>query len=394
MSAAFPLDAACVAGIGHSAYGTRGEFADLGAARLALDAIHDACGDAGLDVKDIDGFSGWCDDATLPAELALSLGTPNFRYSGLVWGGRGSGLPGAVTNACMAVANGMADYVVVVRSIIQAKRLGQSWAAGVGRGEAIPVSSSYTVPFGMALPAGLYAPKARRHMALYGTTTDHFGEITINARRNAANNPDARFRTEITMEDHHNSRLIADPIHLLDCCMESDGAAAVIITSPERAGDLRQPPIRIRAVSMTHEYKWGNGGWGTIDETFASTGHRRAAEQLYQRAGWGPDDVDVALFYDAFTPGVIMSLEDWQFCPIGEGGPFVADGNIRREGMLPLNTHGGNLAEVYLQGITHLLEAVRQLRGTSCNQISGAEVALYASGIGAAPGGGILLHRS
>jgi acetyl-CoA acetyltransferase len=175
--------------------------------------------------------------------------------------------------------------------------------------------------------------------------------------------------------------------------MESDGAAAVIITSPERARDLRQPPIGIRAVSMTHEYKWGNGGWGTIDETFASTGHRRAAEQLYQRAGWGPDDMDVALFYDAFTPGVIMSLEDWQFCPIGEGGPFVADGNIRREGKLPLNTHGGNLAEVYLQGITHLLEAVRQLRGTSCNQIAGAEVALYGSGIGAAPGGGIILHR-
>ena len=260
-------------------------------------------GTAGLDVKDIDGFSGWCDDATLPAELALSLGTPNFRYSGLVWGGRGSGLPGAVTNAYMAVANGMADYVVVVRSIIQAKRLGQSWAAGVTRGEPIPVSSSYTVPFGMALPAGLYAPKARRHMALYGTTIDHFAEVTINARRNAANNPDARFRTEITMEDHHNSRLIADPIRLLDCCMESDGAAAVIVTSPERARDLRHPPIRIRAVSMTHEYKWGNGGWGTIDETFASTGHRRAAEQLYQRAGLGPDDVDVALFYDAFTPG-------------------------------------------------------------------------------------------
>ncbi len=393
MRADFPLDAACIVGIGHSAYGTRGELAHLGAARLALDAIHAACHDAGLGVRDIDGFSGWCDDETLPADLAVSLGTPRFRYSGLVWGGRGSGLPGAMTNAYMAVATGMADYVVVVRSLIQSRRLGQSWGAGVGRGEPIPLSASYTVPFGLALPAGLYAPKARRHMALYGTTIDHFAEVSINARRNAANNPDARFRTEITVEDHHNSRLIADPIRLLDCCMESDGAAALIITSPDRAEDLQQPPVRIRAVSMSHECKWGNNGWGTIDETFASTGHRKAAQELYERAGAGPDDVDVALFYDAFTPGVIMSLEDWGFCPIGLGGPFVAEGNIRREGKTPINPHGGNLAEVYLQGITHVLEGVRQIRGTSPNQITGAEVALYASGIGAAPGGGVLFRR-
>ncbi|HUJ64670.1 MAG TPA: hypothetical protein VLX59_03965, partial [Acidimicrobiales bacterium] len=385
VSGEFRPNAACIAGIGHSAYGTRGELAHLGAARLALDAIHAACHDAGLDLKDVDGFSGWCDDPTLPADLAVGLGTSNLRYSGLVWGGRGSGLPGAVTNAYMAVATGMASYVVVVRSLIQARRLGQSWGAGVARGESIPLESSYTVPFGLALPAGLYAPKARRHMALYGTTIDHFAEISINARRNAAGNPDARFRTAITIEDHHNSRLIADPIRLLDCCMESDGAAAFIVTSPDRARDLRQPPVSIRAVSMTHEHKWGNNGWGTTGETFASTGHRRAAEELYRRAGTGPGEVDVALFYDAFTPGVIMSLEDWGFCPVGEGGPFVADGNIRREGKVPVNTHGGNLAEVYLQGITHVLEGVRQLRGISPNQIQGADVALYASGVGAAP---------
>jgi acetyl-CoA acetyltransferase len=389
----FPLDAACIVGIGHSAYGTRGELAHLGATRLALGAIHAACRDAGLDVKAIDGFSGWCDDETLPADLAVSLGSTNFRYSALVWGGRGSGLPGAVTNAYMAIATGMADYVVVVRSLIQTRRLGQSWGAGIGPGEPIPLASSYTVPFGLALPAGLYAPRARRHMALYGTTVDHFAEVTVNARRNAANNPDARFRTEVTVAEHHNSRLIADPLRLLDCCMESDGAAAVILTSPDRARDLQQTPVPIMGVSMTHEYKWGNSGWGAVEETFASTGHRRAAEELYRRTGTNPDDIDVALFYDAFTPGVIMSLEDWGFCRIGDGGPFVAEGNIRREGRIPVNTHGGNLAEVYLQGITHLLEAVRQLRGTAPNQIAGAETALYGSGIGAAPGGGILLHR-
>lgn len=391
----FQRDAACIVGIGHSAYGKRGEFGDLGLPKLALDAIHDACADAGLPVRDIDGFTGYCDDANTPSELAVSLGAKELRYTALVWGGRGSGLPGAVSSAYAAIATGLADYVVVVRSIIQVRRLGQSLAAGVGPGQAIPLEASYSAPFGLALPAAMYGLRARRHMSLYGTTTDHLAEVAVNARRNAVNNPDARFRTEITVEEHHASRIIADPLRLYDCCMESDGAAAVIITCPERARDLRQPPVSIRAVSMTGEYKWGaTASFNTVDEVYASTGHRRAARDLYKRAGLGPSDVDVALFYDAFTPSVLMSLEDWGFCDIGESGPFVASGSIRREGKLPVNPHGGNLAEVYLQGSTHLLEAVRQLRGTSCNQIDGAEVALYGSGVGASPGGGIMLRRA
>jgi acetyl-CoA acetyltransferase len=245
----------------------------------------------------------------------------------------------------------------------------------------------------MALPAAIYAIKARRHMALYGTTEDHFAEVAINARRNAVNNPDARFRQEINVEEHHASRIIADPLRLLDCCMESDGAAALIVTTPERARDLRQAAVTIRAVSMTGEYKWGVASFNTVDEDYVSTGHRRAARDLYNRAGLGPEDVDVALFYDGFTPSVIMSLEDWGFCKVGDGGPFAGDGHIRREGSIPVNTHGGNLAEVYLQGITHLLEGVRQLRGTSRNQITDAAVVLYGSGVGAAPGGGVLLTR-
>jgi acetyl-CoA acetyltransferase len=389
----FPRDAACIVGIGHSAYGKRGAFGDVGLPRLALDAIHDACADAGLEARDIDGFTGYCDDVTAPSDLAVSLGTSELRYTALVWGGRGSGLPGAVASAYVAVAAGMADYVVVVRSLIQTSRLGQSMAAGVGPGDAIPLSASYTAPFGMALPPAIYAMKARRHMSLYGTTTEHFAEVAINARRNAVNNPHARFRTEITVEEHHASRLIADPLRLYDCCMESDGAAAVIVTSPDRARDLRQPPVSIRAVSMTGEYKWASVSFNTVDEVYASTGHRRAARDLYARAGLGPSDVDVALFYDAFTPSVLMSLEDWGFCPIGESGPFVAEGSIRREGSIPVNPHGGHLAEVYLHGSTHLLEGARQLRGTSCNQIAGADVALYGSGVGASPGGGILLRR-
>src|SRR5699024_1573023 len=146
---------------------------------------------------------GYCDDASVPGELAVSLGTRDLRYCGLVWGGRGSGLPAAVANAYMAVAMGMANFVAVTRSLIQTDRLGQSVAAGVRPGDPIPLSASYTVPFGMALPPAIYATRARRHMSLYGTTTDHLAEVSINARRNAVNNPDARFRTEITVEEHH-----------------------------------------------------------------------------------------------------------------------------------------------------------------------------------------------
>ncbi|WP_347177135.1 hypothetical protein [Parafrankia sp. EAN1pec] len=145
-------------------------------------------------------------------------------------------------------------------------------------------------------------------------------------------------------------------------------------------------------VAATGEYKWATASFNTIDEDFVSTGHRRAARDLYARAGVGPADIDVAIIYDGFTPSVIMSLEDWGFCPVGEGDPFVGDGGIFREGGLPVNTHGGNLAEVYRQGITHVLEGVRQLRGTAVNQLPDAEVALYASGVGASPGGGILLR--
>lgn len=389
----FRVDQACVVGVGRSAYGKRGELAPLGKTRLAVDAIKDACADAGLEPSDIDGFAGWCDDPAWPSELALPLGTRDLRYCGMVWGGRGSGLPGAVLNAYLAVAAGAANYVAVVRSVVQTMRLGQSVAAGVGPGQPLPVAASYSAPFGSTLPALLYALRARRHMELYGTTIDHFAEITINARRNAVNNPDARFRTEITVADHHESRIIADPVRLLDCCMESEGAGAVIVTTPERARDLRQKPVSICAAATNHEPEW-DLGWSLDDRRLASTGHRPAARELYERAGLQADDVDVALIYDGFTPSVIMSLEDWGFCGIGEGGPFVADGNVRLDGNLPLNPHGGNLAEVYLQGVTHLMEGVRQLRGTSCNQLPSAEVALYASGIGAAPGGGVLLRRT
>ena len=387
-------DKACIVGIGRSEYGKRGALESEGTLRLALHAIHDACRDAGIDPKQLDGFSSYSDDAAHPSTLQMALGTPRVRYAAMVWGGGGAGMGGAFVNAAMAVASGVAEYVVVVRSISQGtQRFGRSLAGLQGQ---LPAPFGYALPFGLMSPAQMFALPARRHMAVYGTTPDHFAEVSVNARRNAATNPDALFRTEITVEDHHNSRMIADPLRLLDICMESDGAGAMILTTPERARDLRQPPVYVRSASMAGSYRWGEGmlsGHNMPEADYPTAGQRATAEEAYRLAGIGPDDVDVAEIYDHFTPLVLMGLEDFGFCKPGESGPFVADGSIRREGSLPVNTHGGNLAEVYLHGVTHVLEAVRQLRGTSVNQIPGAEVALVVAGAGPTPSGSMILRK-
>jgi acetyl-CoA acetyltransferase len=387
-------DRACVVGIGRSAYGRRGELEEQGTLKLALQAIVAACDDAGIDPKDIDGFSSYSDDAATPSTLAMALGTPRVRYAGMVWGGGGAGMGGAFTNAAMAVATGVAEVVLVIRSISQgAVRFGQSLSGQRGN---LPVPFGYALPFGLMSPAQMFALPSRRHMSVYGTTIDHFAEVAVNAHRNAATNPDALFRHEITVDDHHFSRMISDPLRLLDCCMESDGAAAVILTRPERARDLRQPPVYVMGASMAAGFRWGEGilsGHNMPADDYATAGQRATAEEVYRIAGAGPDDVDVAMIYDHFTPLVLMALEDFGFCKPGESGPFVAEGRIRREGALPVNTHGGNLAEVYLHGMTHVLEAVRQLRGTSANQVAGAEVALVVAGAGPTPTGSMLFRR-
>jgi len=386
---------ACIVGIGHSAYGKRGTLAHEGTLRLALQAIHGACADAGIDPSEIDGFSSYSDDAAHPSLLQMALGTPRVRYAGMVWGGGGAGMGGAFANAAMAVATGVADYVVVLRSISQGDsgRFGRSLAGLRG---SLPAPFGYALPFGLMSPAQMFALPARRHMEVYGTTVDHFAEVSVNARRNGATNPDAIFRTEVTVADHHASRMIADPLRLLDICMESDGAAAVILTTSERARDLRGTAVSVLGASVAGGYRWGEGmlsGHNMPEDDYPTAGQRAAADEVYRQAGVGPDDIDVAMIYDHFTPLVLMGLEDFGFCKPGESGPFAADGNIRREGSLPVNTHGGNLAEVYLHGLTHVLEAVRQLRGTSVNQVESAEVALVVAGAGPTPSGAVVLAK-
>jgi acetyl-CoA acetyltransferase len=381
-------DKSAVVGFGHTVYGRRGELAANGTMPLVVEAVMNACEDAGISPSEIDGYTAYSGDASDPGTLAQTFGAESLRFTGMGWGGGGGAMGGAYMYASMAVATGQADIVAVVRGITQPTtgRFG-----GMGRGDVPKYPEART-------PAQTFAMQARRHMHRFGTTIDHFGEVAVSTRAYAATNPDARFYQQpITMEDHHNSRMIADPIRLLDCCLENDGACCVLITSTERAKDMKQDPILVSAVTMGAPYRWGLGafgGYNMSDDHYCSAGQSTIARDLYANAGMGPDDVDVAMIYDHFTPMVLMGLEDFGFAPLGESGPFVADGNLRPGGRLPTNTHGGNTSEAYLHGMTHVFEAVRQCRGTSVNQQPDVETALVVCGSSPAPSGALLLRKA
>jgi acetyl-CoA acetyltransferase len=231
-------------------------------------------------------------------------------------------------------------------------------------------------------------------MHLYGTTRDAFAEVAISTRLNAVDRPKARFREPLTREQYFGARMISEPLCLYDFCLESEGAVAVITTSMERARDLKQKPVPVLAAAHGGVREWGRAfNWyGMPDEYFASSGHRPIAERLYKKAGIGPADIDVALLYDHFTPMVVMQLEDYGFCAKGEGGAFVESGAIRyKGGSIPVNTHGGQLSEAYIVGMTHIVEGVEQLRGTAVNQIADAELALVTGGPATLPVSGLIL---
>jgi acetyl-CoA acetyltransferase len=388
---------AAIVGIGHTPWGKRGEHAEKGLVRLAIEAIVAACDDAGISPKDVDGYSSYY-TAVEPAELYVAFGASRLRYASQTWGGGGSSMAGAFNNAAMAVATGMADYVVVhkVMTMQGSARYGQAFGQ---IGQSSPVLEgpmAFSVPYGLQSPGQMFALAARRHMHRFGTTTEQFAEVTINARNMAANNPEARFRKPITVEDHHASRMIADPFRLFDFCMETDYGCAVVITSADRAADLKHPPAFIKSAAACAPPRYGNAlmsFYNQPDDDFASSGQRTVAAELYRLAGVSPTDLDVAMIYDHFTAMVIMSLEDFGICPKGEGGAYVADGNLGLGGPLPINTHGGNLAEAYAHGMNHVNEAVRQLRGTAINQIDGARTVLVAGGAGPSPTSGMILGR-
>jgi acetyl-CoA acetyltransferase len=389
-------DRACIVGIGTTQFYRRGQSEPRTELELMCDAALRAVDDAGLQVDDVDGFSFYSGgfDGGL---LSQSLGIPEVRYSVTMTGG-GGGSQGTVGNAVAAVCAGYADVVLCVKGFKSGGEGGRRVGlppVRTGRAAAGP-DQDFNYPFGLMSPGQMFALITRRHMDRYGTTTRQLGEVAITTRFHASRNPNALYRTPITMQDYENARMISTPLRLLDFCLETDGGTAVIVTSAERARDLKQKPVYVMAAAQGGAGRWGQSiFWQNMpDEYYASSGHRSVARRLFAMAGIGPKEIDVAEFYDHYTPLVIMQLEDYGFCGIGEGGPFVESGGIRwPDGRLVVNTHGGNLSEVYLLGLTHTIEAVRQLRGTSTCQVEGANTVLVTGGPGALPTSALILRR-
>jgi len=366
---------------------------------LALEAITRACDDAGVPAAAVDGFVSYHIEQVAEVDLMTALGLRELRFMARTPSG-GGGAASILGLAALAVASGTAECVVAFRARNRSKAAaygrdpnqgGRPWAKA---GTRLHDFRQWHYPFGVAAPAHEFALIARRHMHAYGTRAEHFGMQAVAQRFHASRNPDAIMRDAITLDDWAASRPIAEPIRLFDCSLENDGAAAVLVTSLERARDLRQRPV-----SVLGQVQYGAPIHTQLCEFFATTaafgerdgGAVAAGRCLFGDAGLSPADVDVALIVEPFTVAVPLALEQYGFCARGEGGPFIASGATRwPDGSLPVNTHGGSNGEAFIHGVNHLPEAVRQLRGAACNQVAGAEIAFVCGAI-SDPAGAVLL---
>jgi len=397
-------------GVGESAYARWGQIGDVTEHALACQAIQHAVADAGLSMDDVDGLASFAEDRNEAVFLAAELGLPALRFANMVWMPGGGGGCAAVGNAAMAVETGQAEVVVVYRSLCQGQffRFGTAGVdVGAPADPAPPTlqqanslmlaSLGFAMPYGLLMAAAAYALPTRRHMHLHGTTSEQLGMLAVTFREHASRNPRAVMGSRpMTLEDHQASPMIADPHRLFDCCLESDGACAVVVTTEERARDLANRPVELLASEQgaPRGYAFGPFSNANIDdELYATGGGEEMAQRLWAKAGLGPADVDVAQLYDHFTGCVLMQLEDYGFCERGEGGAFIESGALSwHGGSLPVNTHGGSLSEAYIHGLNHVVEGVRSLRGDSTSPVTGAEVCLVTSAA-CVPSSAILLGR-
>jgi acetyl-CoA acetyltransferase len=383
-------DQSAIVGVGATPYYKRGESLPQTLNELVGKAILAAVADAGLKITDVDGFAYYSGGFDTPG-LAQTLGIPEVKFTAMTTGG-GGGSAGCVALASMAIATGQASVVVCVGGMQQAaQRYGSIMAS-----KDYTADNAFFQTAGFIGPGHMFSLLARRHMHLYGTTREHFYEVVLSSRLNAANRDSARLREPLTHEEYFAAPMLADPLCRFDFCLENDSIVACVVVGAERARDMRHPPVYVMGGAHGGNGQWGRSiTWmGMPDEYFASSGHRPVAKRVYEMAGISPKDVDVALLYDHFSPMVIMQLEDYGFCGIGEGGQFVADGNIRlKGGSIPVNPHGGQLSECYAIGFTHIREAVEQLRGTAVNQVKDAEIALVTGGPASIPVSSIILRK-
>ena len=382
-------DRAAVVGIGYAPFSRDSGISTLA---LSIEAVTNAVRDAGLETRDIDGYATFSvnGDSASPSLLSNALGNNvGMRYY-LNQSGGGSLSHTVIGEAAMACVLGVADYVVCYRALNG--RSGYRMGA-TGRTPSSGGEDQYLVTQGAAAPVVRYAMAARAHMTKYGTTESQLGSVAINQRRNASMNPRALMRAPMDMDDYLSARWIAEPLRLYDCCLETDGACAVVVTTADRARDLPRPPVLISNAVWGPGHHVSSGPWSDLTEG----GCHHTATRLFEGAGLAPSDVDVAEIYDCFSYTVLLQLEDYGFCPKGEGGPFVESGATRLYGSLPVNTHGGFLSEGYVHGLNTFCEAVSQLRGDAGErQVGGAEVALStgADGMIAGHTSAVLLRKA
>ncbi|MFF2129487.1 lipid-transfer protein [Streptomyces olivochromogenes] len=372
---------AAIVGIGATEFSKDSGRSEL---TLAAEAVRAALDDAGLTPAEVDGMVTFTMDTSPEITVAQAAGIGELSFFSRVHYGGGAACA-TVQQAALAVATGVAEVVVCYRAFNE--RSGRRFGAGVQQREpsAEGVALGWALPFGLLTPASWVAMAAQRYLHTYGLTPEAFGHVAVVDRKYAATNPAAYFHGRpITLAEHAASRWIVEPLRLLDCCQETDGGQALIVTSVERARELPHPPAVITAAAQ---------GAGRAQEQMTSfyrdelTGLPEmgvVARQLWRTSGLTPTDIDVGILYDHFTPFVLMQLEEFGFCKPGEAADFVA------EERLPLNTHGGQLGEAYLHGMNGVAEAVRQLRGTSVNQIPGAGRILVTAGTGV-PTSGLIL---
>ncbi|MET8632030.1 lipid-transfer protein [Streptomyces sp. NPDC004096] len=372
---------AAVVGIGATEFSKDSGRSEL---RLAVEAVRAALDDAGLSPADVDGMVTFTMDTSPEITVAQAAGIGELSFFSRIHYGGGAACA-TVQQAALAVAAGVAEVVVCYRAFNE--RSGRRFGSGVQHREASAegVALGWCLPPGLLTPASWVAMAARRYLHTHGLTPDAFGQVAVVDRAYAATNPAAYFHGRpITLADHAASRWIVEPLRLLDCCQETDGGQALVVTSVERARDLPHVPAVIAAAAqgagraqeqMTSFYRDDLSGLPEMGVV---------ARQLWRTSGMGPADIDVAVLYDHFTPFVLMQLEEFGFCEPGAAADFVASRT------LPLNTHGGQLGEAYLHGMNGIAEAVRQLRGTAVNRIPGASRTLVTAGTGV-PTSGLIL---
>ncbi|MFC0452930.1 lipid-transfer protein [Rhodococcus jostii] len=383
--------AAAIVGIGATEFSKNSGRSEL---QLACEAVVAALADAGIDPSEVDGLSTYTAETNGEVLVARNTGIGELKFFSRIGYGGGAACA-TVQQAAMAVATGIADVVVCYRAFNE--RSGVRY--GLGQHDR-PMDSTadraayaWLTPQGLSTPAQWVAMFARRYMHRYRATSEDFGRVAVVARKHAAVNPAAWFHGRpITLDDHQQSRWIAEPLHLLDCCQETDGGQALVVVSAERAKDLPNTPAIVKAAAQ---------GSGKDQHMMASyyrpdiTGIPEmglVGRQLYGQSGLAPDDISAAILYDHFTPLVLPQLEELGFCDPGEAKDFIRDGHLEVGGRLPANTHGGQIGEAYLHGVNGIAEAVRLIRRTSTTQPDGIGNVLVTAGT-AVPTSGLILGR-